>query len=73
MGKGQCLHLKRKEEGIFPNPRRDGCAEMDALQELRSLVKGRIGLQPEVQSLALRLLSLLSPLTKFIPKPENQL
>lgn len=53
MGKGQCLHLKREEEGIFPNPRVGGCVVMDALQELRTLVKGRIGLQPEVQSLAL--------------------
>lgn len=53
LGKGQCLYLKKKEEGIVPNPRGDGCVEMDALQELRSLVKGRIGLQPEVQSLAL--------------------
>ena len=72
LGKGQCLYLKKKEEGIFPNPRGVGCVEMDALQELRSLVKGHIGLQPEVQSLALRLLSLLSPLTKLIRKPENQ-
>lgn len=27
-GEGQYLHLKRKEEGIVPGPRRDGCVEM---------------------------------------------